>query len=123
MRALVEEFSSRFETEKGYAPTTVGFLGWQAAWVLLNDVIAVVGDVDDVDALIAAAKEIDIPLGTLPTGAGVKFDAKGQNERCAIAAMQWHDGRMVTVYPDFLATKAIEHVPMPPWNDRDFIAR
>jgi len=122
MRELVIEFSERFEREKGYPPTTVGYLAFQATWILLRDVIAVVGDVDDVDALVAAAKNINLPIGTLPTGAGVKFNEKGQNERCVIAVMQWDQGRLVTVYPDFLATRAVEHVPMPPWDQRDFVA-
>ncbi|MDR2528582.1 MAG: ABC transporter substrate-binding protein [Synergistaceae bacterium] len=115
---LVKEFSERFEKQKGFPPTTVGYLAWQATWVLLNNVIAVVGDVNDLDALIAAAKKIDIPVGTLPTGAGVKFDEKGQNERCVIAVMQWTDGRLVTIYPDFLATKEPEYIPMPAWDVR-----
>lgn len=118
MQELVTEFAQRFEAQKGYYPTTVGFLARQATWVLLNDVIAVAGDVDDLEALIEAAHNVDIPVGTLPTGAGVKFNEKGQNERCVIAAMQWTDGKLVTIYPDFLATKEPEYVPMPPWNER-----
>ena len=118
MQALVKEFSERFEKKMGYPPTTVGYLGWQATWVLLNDVIAVAGGVDDLDAMIAAAKAIDIPEGTLPTGAGVKFGENGQNTRCVIAAMQWNDGKMETVFPDFLAVREPTNIPMVPWNQR-----
>ena len=119
MAALVEEFAERFEAELGYAPTTVGYLAWQATWVLLNNVIAEVdGNVEDVDGLIEAAKAIDIPVGTLPTGYGVKFDEKGQNERCVIAIMQWRDGQLVTVYPDNLAQEEIVDLPRAQWTDR-----
>ena len=118
MQELVKEFSARFEAKMGFPPTTVGYLGWQATWVLLNDVIAVAGDVDNLDALIAAAKAIDIPEGTLPTGAGVKFAENGQNERCVIAAMQWNDGKLETVFPEFLAVREPTNLPMVPWNQR-----
>lgn len=118
MQELVTEFQKRFEEKMGFAPTTVGYLGWQATWVLLNDVIAQVGDVDDVDALVAAAKALDIPEGTLPTGAGVKFGDNGQNQRCVIAAMQWTDGNLKTVYPDFLAVREPTNLPMVNWSDK-----
>lgn len=118
MQELVTEFQKRFEEKMGFAPTTVGYLGWQATWVLLNDVIAQVGDVDDVDALVAAAKALDIPEGTLPTGAGVKFGDNGQNQRCVIAAMQWTEGKLETVYPDFLAVREPTNLPMVNWSDK-----
>lgn len=118
MAELTKEFQERFKAENGYDAPVVGYLAWQATWVLLNDVIAQVGDVDDVDALIEAARAVDIPEGTLPTGAGVKFDANGQNERCVIAAMQWQDGKLVTIYPESLAQADMICVPMPSWSER-----
>ena len=118
IKSLAEEFSVRFEAQKGYVPTTVGYLAWESTWVLCNEVIAVAGDVNDLEALVAAAKAVDLPVGTLPTGYGIRFDEKGQNERCVIAAMQWRDGKLVTIYPDFLATQEPIYVPMPPWNER-----
>lgn len=118
MPELVAEFQKRFKAERGYDSPTVGYLTWQATWVLLNNVIKPVGGVDDLDKLIAAAKAIDIPVGALPTGAGVKFNEKGQNERCVIAAMQWTDGKLVTIYPDSLKAKEPEYIPMPAWSER-----
>ena len=79
---------------------------------------AVDGNVEDVDALIEAAKAIDIPEGTLPTGAGVKFDEKGQNQRCVISVMQWQDGKLATVYPENLATAEIVDLPRAQWTER-----
>lgn len=119
MQELAKEFAKRFEAEQGYAPTTVGYLGWEATWILLNNVIAETnGDVDDLDGLIQAAKAVDIPTGTMPTGYGCKFSDKGQNERCVIACMQWQDGKLVTIYPEDLAKAEPIRIPMPAWNER-----
>lgn len=119
MAKLCIEFSERFEKERGYVPPTVGYLVFQGLWVLLNDIIAKVdGDVSDIDGMIAAAKAVDIPIGSLPTGAGVKFDENGQNERCVISVMQWQDGKLVTVYPDNLANAEIIDLPRAQWTDR-----
>ncbi len=119
MQELAKEFAKRFEAELGYAPTTVGYLGWESTWILLNNVVAQVnGDVDDLDGLIAAAKAVDIPEGTMPTGYGCKFNDKGQNERCVIASMQWQDGKLVTIYPEELSKAEPIRIPMPAWDER-----
>lgn len=119
MSELAKDFAGRFEKERGYAPTTVGYLAWQATWVLLNNVVtAVDGDVANVEGLVQAAKAIDIPVGTLPTGYGVKFGDNGQNDRCVIAIMQWKDGQLITVYPDNLANAEIVDLPRAQWTER-----
>ncbi len=118
MAELVADFEARYIEARGYNPPAIGYLCWQATWVLLNDVIAPAGGTDDVDALIANAKALDIPEGTLPTGAGVKFDENGQNERAVLAAMQWQDGELVTLYPEFVANAEPIWIPLPAWDER-----
>ncbi len=118
MAKAVEEFQKRFKAARGYDSPTVGYLAWQATWVLLNNVIATAGGTDNLAAMIKAAKELDIKVGSLPTGAGVKFDESGQNTRAVISAMQWQKGKLVTIYPDYLANAQGIMIPLPAWNKR-----
>ena len=118
MAKAVAEFQKRFEAARGYASPTVGYLAWQATWVLLNNVIAAAGGTDDLAAMIKAAKELDLKAGYLPTGAGVKFDESGQNQRAIISAMQWQKGKLVTIYPEYLANAEGILSPLPAWNQR-----
>lgn len=118
MQELIQDFQKRFEEKQGYAPPTVGYLEWQALWVLLNDVIKVSGGASDVEAMKKAAMAIDIPNGKLPAGYGVKFDKKGQNERPVLAAMQWQDGVLIPIYPEALKVGEAKNLPQKPWADR-----
>lgn len=123
MATLVKEFQERYMEERGYMPPTVGYLCWQATWVLLNDIILAADGADDVDKMVELAKALDIPEGTLPTGAGVKFDEKGQNQRALMAAMQWQDGKLVTIYPESIANAEAKWIPLPSWAERAQMAK
>lgn len=118
MQELMKDFQKRFEEKQGYAPPTIGYLEWQALWVLLNDVVKVAGGADDLEAMNKAARAIDIPEGTLPAGYGVKFDEKGQNERPVLAAMQWQDGVLTPIYPEKLKVSDARNLPQKPWKER-----
>lgn len=118
MAKAVEEFQKRFKAARGYDSPTVGYLAWQATWVLLNNVIAKAGGTNDLAAMISAAKALDLKAGYLPTGAGVKFDENGQNLRPIISAMQWQKGKLVTIFPDYLANAQAVMMPLPAWGKR-----
>ncbi|GAA0182921.1 ABC transporter substrate-binding protein [Clostridium sediminicola] len=117
MAKAVEEFMTEFEKQTGNTPGATTILSWQAAWVLLNNVIAEASSTETKD-LVEVAKNLDIPLGTLPTGAGVKFDENGQNERAVAAAMQWQSGELVVVYPETVAKTEPVMIPLPTWSER-----
>lgn len=114
----VKEFEVRFEKERGYQPPVVGYLTFQAAWVLAKEVIEKAGGVDDYQAMIDAANSIDMLVGSLPTGSGVRFDENGQNERAVLVAMQWQDGVLETIYPESMASAEPIMIPRPKWSDR-----
>ncbi len=114
----VKEFEVRFEAERGYAPPVIGYLTFQAAWVLAKEVIEVAGGENDYQAMIDAANGIDLPLGSLPTGAGVQFDENGQNQLAMLVAMQWQDGVLETIYPEGMASKEPIMIPRPEWSER-----
>lgn len=54
-----------------------------------------------------AALAIDVPAGGTVAGMGVRFDETGHNTRGRIVAMQWQQGRLVTVAPERFATHAL----------------
>ena len=53
----------------------------------------------DVEKVRAAARKLDKPLNSYPSGFGVKFDDKFQNTRAQFTVIQWQGGKQVTVFP------------------------
>ena len=109
-------YAQRNHGEVMEIPAVAGFVG---AWALFHDVLpeARSGAVDP-DAIAAAARSIDLPDGSLPNGAGLRFSTDrtrlGQNERSSAVIWQWHGvGQSVTVWPPVLATGSIAFVPLP----------
>ena len=71
----------------------------------------------DPQSLARAARALDLPDGTLPNGAGVRFaaggPAMGQNQRAASVIWQWQGiRRSVTVYPPAFATGTPGFIPL-----------
>ena len=100
-------------------PTEEGLSGFTAAWALLHDVLPRAAGEGALDAgrIAAAARSIDLPTGTLPNGAGLRFstdpDTLGQNERAAAVIWQWQAVRSYSfVYPATYATAPVRFVPL-----------
>jgi ABC-type branched-subunit amino acid transport system substrate-binding protein len=100
-------------------PTEEGLSGFTAAWALLHDVLprAAVDGPPDPTTIAAVARSIDLPIGSLPNGAGLRFSsdptALGQNERAAAVIWQWQAVRSYAfVYPQTYATAPIRFVPL-----------
>jgi branched-chain amino acid transport system substrate-binding protein len=75
---------------------------------------------DDLDKFRAAVMKMDVPIGSLINGWGVKFDDTGQNsnERVQHYMLQWQNGSLVTVWPEELTSNRAKWVPLGPWNQR-----
>ena len=95
--------------------------GYSAAWALFRHVLpgAVAGSAGalDADAVAAAARAVDLPEGSLPNGAGLRFSSDaaslGQNERAAAVIWQWQAVRTYAfVWPPTYATGSIQFVPL-----------
>src|SRR5205085_10974818 len=56
---------------------------------------------DELDKFRAAVLKMDLPVGSLMNGWGVKFDESGQNsnERVQHYMLQWQNGQLVSVWP------------------------
>ena len=75
---------------------------------------------DDLEKFRAAVMKMDVPVGSLINGWGVKFDESGQNsnERVQHYMLQWQNGSLVTVWPEELTSNRAKWVPLGPWNQR-----
>jgi branched-chain amino acid transport system substrate-binding protein len=100
-------------------PTEESLSGFAAAWTLFHDVLPDASAAGKLDAagIAAAARALDLPSGSLPNGAGVKFSVDpatlGQNERAAAVIWQWQAVRSYTfVWPPTYATGTIGFVPL-----------
>ena len=75
------------------------------------------GGAFDASSVAAAARAIDLPEGSLPNGAGLRFSSDparlGQNERAAAVIWQWQAVRTYEfVWPPTYATGSIAFVPL-----------
>lgn len=103
----------------GTVPTEEGISGFAAAWPLFHDVLpaaAATGPLDTTSIAIAA-RAVNLPVGSLPNGAGLHFSSDpatlGQNELAAAVIWQWQAVRSYTfVWPATYATGAIRFVPL-----------
>jgi len=116
-----EEYTITGPTLSGSSgPTEEGLSGFSAAWALFHDVLPAAGAREALDAegIASAARGIDLPLGSLPNGAGVRFSSDpatlGQNLRATAVIWQWQAVRSYTfVWPPSYATGSIAMVPLP----------
>ena len=101
-------------------PTEEGLSGFAAGWALFHDVLPAAGRTGqtlDPTTIAAAARSVDLPMGSLPNGAGLHFSndpaTLGQNELAAAVIWQWQAVRSYTfVWPNTYQTGQIEFVPL-----------
>lgn len=93
--------------------------GFTAGWALFHDVLPA-ADADgtlDAHSIARAARAVDLPQGSLPNGAGLRFSSDpatlGQNERAAAVIWQWQAVQTYAfVWPATFATGSIDFVPL-----------
>ncbi len=120
--ASASEYSIRGPVEEGSVaagPTEEGLSGFAAAWALFHDVLPAAAGRGSLDpaAIATAARAVDLPSGSLPNGAGLRFSADpatlGQNERAAAVIWQWQAIRSYTfVWPATYETGTVAFVPL-----------
>jgi branched-chain amino acid transport system substrate-binding protein len=99
-------------------PTEEALSGFSAAWVLFHEVLPVAARTTlEPASIAAAARGLDLPTGSLPNGAGVRFSemtgSLGQNLRAAAVIWQWQAVQQFAyVWPPTYATAAIKFVPL-----------
>ena len=110
---LVSEYRTRFST----TPAEEAIASYSAAWALLHHVLPAARSLDTT-GIDAAARSADLPDGSLPNGAGLRFSQGatdlGQNLRASSVIWQWQGyRRSVTVWPPVLANGDVALVPLP----------
>ena len=115
-----EEYTISGPAESATAAATEEALsGFSAAWALFHDVLPAAAAAGDLHAAAIAkvASQVDLPTGSLPNGAGLRFSSApaslGQNERAAAVIWQWQAVRTYAfVWPATFATGPIGFVPL-----------
>jgi branched-chain amino acid transport system substrate-binding protein len=106
------------ETSPAAGPSEEALSGFSAAWALFHDVLPAAAPKGlGADEVATAARALDLPTGSLPNGAGVKFSSAtgtlGQNLRAAAVIWQWQAVQKYTfVWPPTYATGSIQFVPL-----------
>lgn len=106
------------ESSSAAGPSEEALSGFSAAWALFHDVLPAAAPSGLAAANVAAAaRALDLPVGSLPNGAGVKFSSAaatlGQNLRAAAVIWQWQAVQKYTfVWPPTYATGSIQFVPL-----------
>ncbi len=83
-------------------PAVAGFVG---GWTLFHYVLPQVGGSISAESIRTAAAKVDVPVGDMINGGGVKFAGpgaldEGQNTRAAAVVGQWQAvGVMKVVFP------------------------
>ncbi|MCB1512309.1 MAG: ABC transporter substrate-binding protein [Hyphomicrobiaceae bacterium] len=111
----LQEFLKRYEAKYNVVPAVQESLGFVVGLALFEDIIANAASTDPVD-LSAAARAVDLPMGTYINGWGMKFDEKGQNTMADGAVVQWQDQKMIVIYPENLSMADPIMVPLPGSN-------
>jgi branched-chain amino acid transport system substrate-binding protein len=116
-QALYQRFSQVWQQRTGRPPSEEGISGFSAAWALFHSVLPSAARLDAA-GIVAAARAVDLPDGSLPNGGGLHFQSSGaqlgQNTRAAAVIWQWQAVRhSVVVWPPAYATGTIAMVPLP----------
>jgi branched-chain amino acid transport system substrate-binding protein len=117
-RKLETEFSEAIKKRTGDEPLASHRLAGSGLWLL--KVVLDHSKSDDLDKFRAAVLAIDMPVGSMLNGWGVKFAENGQNanERVQHYMLQWQDGKMNTVWPEEFTTLRAKWIPLGPWDQR-----
>ena len=120
--ALLARADTAYRERWGDGMSAPALAGFAAAWALFRDVVPAAARASDgpptAVAIAAAARRADLPLGTLPNGAGLRFGSPGgpdagDNLRAAGVIWEWiRPGEHVVVWPPLFATHPVEALPI-----------
>jgi branched-chain amino acid transport system substrate-binding protein len=116
---LDAEIARRYEAKYKEPMSGSAQLGVAGLWILAEALKRSGGDLSP-EKFRAAVMSLDIPVGSMLNGWGVKFQDNGQNanERVQHYMLQWQNGKQVTVWPENFAVAPMNYVPLPPWSQR-----
>jgi branched-chain amino acid transport system substrate-binding protein len=115
---IEKEFRDAIQKRTGSYPLGAHQLAGGGLWLL--KVVLDRSKSDDPDKVRDAVMSLDLPVGSMINGWGVKFSPEGQNanERVQHYMLQWQNGQLVTVWPEEFTTMRAKWIPLPAWDQR-----
>jgi branched-chain amino acid transport system substrate-binding protein len=115
---IEKEFRDAIQKRTGSYPLGAHQLAGGGLWLL--KLVLDRSKSDDPDKVREAVMSLDLPVGSMINGWGVKFSETGQNanERVQHYMLQWQNGQLVTVWPEEFTTMRAKWIPLPAWDQR-----
>jgi branched-chain amino acid transport system substrate-binding protein len=115
---LERDFRDAVQKRTGSYPLGGHQLAASGLWLL--KLVLDRAQTDDLEKFRAAVMSLDLPVGSMLNGWGVKFSETGQNanERVQHYMLQWQNGQLVTVWPEEFSTIRAKWIPLGPWDQR-----
>jgi branched-chain amino acid transport system substrate-binding protein len=115
---IEKEFREAIQKKTGSYPLGAHQLAGGGLWLL--KLVLDRAKSDDPDKVREAVMSLDLPVGSMINGWGVKFSEAGQNanERVQHYMLQWQNGQLVTVWPEEFTTNRAKWIPLPAWDQR-----
>lgn len=96
MAAYYKAYKAKYQSEPLGTVSATAYTGITA----VAEIIKAANGKTDTQSIKAASEKVDLPVGKLPNGWGLKIDAQGQNQRIQLTTVQWRaDGTLPAVYP------------------------
>ena len=117
-RKLEQDFSEAIKKRTGDEPLASHRLAGSGLWLL--KLVLDQSKTDELEKFRASVLALDMPVGSMLNGWGVKFAENGQNsnERVQHYMLQWQQGRMMTVWPEEFTTGRAKWIPLGAWDQR-----
>ncbi|SHN81922.1 ABC transporter substrate-binding protein [Desulfitobacterium chlororespirans] len=112
---LKNDFLAEWNSSHNKAVTGLSMGAFTGAWAFFNDVLPQCKTFD-AEEIRGIYFNLDKPTGSMSDGMGVKYDSTGQNERAYIAIEQWQGGALEAVWPENIATKQPNSIPLPAYK-------
>jgi branched-chain amino acid transport system substrate-binding protein len=115
---IEKEFRDAVQKRTGTYPFGAHQLAGGGLWLL--KLVLDKSRSDDPEKFRSAVMSLDLPVGTMINGWGVKFSEDGQNsnERVQHYMLQWQNGQLVTVWPEEFTTNRAKWIPLGAWDSR-----
>ena len=115
---IEKDFRDAVQKRTGSYPLGAHQLAGGGLWLL--KLVLDKSQSDDPEKFRAAVMSLDLPVGTMINGWGVKFSETGQNanERVQHYMLQWQNGQLVTVWPEEFTTNRAKWIPLGAWDQR-----
>ncbi len=115
---IEREFREAIQKQTGSYPLGAHQLAGAGLWLL--KLVLDRAKTDELDKFRSAVMSLDLPVGSMINGWGVKFAENGQNanERVQHYMLQWQNHQLVTTWPEEFSTLRAKWIPLGPWSSR-----